>query len=132
MKYRPVRLQCQLNSQIVVRGTQLKAQDIIIHSNICSSKLARICGMSYISQLGSGKSTHLTARNPILERILTARKLNVEPALRQTQLDHHETPSHQLSLAECSSYVTVRLVLYSVDWLIDKLIDKLIDWLIDW
>ena len=32
-----------------------------------------MCGMSYISQLGSVKNTHLAARNPILQRILTAR-----------------------------------------------------------
>ena len=30
-------------------------------------------GMSYISQLGSVKTTNLAARNPILQRILTAR-----------------------------------------------------------
>ena len=31
------------------RGTQRKARDIVIHNNICSSELARMCGMSYIS-----------------------------------------------------------------------------------
>ena len=55
------------------RGTQRKAWDIVIHNNICSSELARMCGMSYISQLGSVKNTHLAARNAILQRILTAR-----------------------------------------------------------
>ena len=42
------------------------------HNNICSSEAAQ-SGMSYISQLGSVKNTHLAARNPILQRILTAR-----------------------------------------------------------
>ena len=42
------------------------------HNNICSSEAAP-SGMSYISQLGSVKNTHLAARNPILQRILTAR-----------------------------------------------------------
>ena len=39
------------------RGTQRKAQDIVKHNNICSSEVARMCGMSYISQLGSVKYT---------------------------------------------------------------------------
>ena len=54
------------------RGTQRKAGDIVIHNNICSSELDRMCGMSYISQLGLFISTHLAARNPILQRFLTA------------------------------------------------------------
>ena len=58
------------------RGTQRKARDIVIHNNTCSSELARMCGMSYISQLGSVKNTHLAARNLILPRILTARTHN--------------------------------------------------------
>ena len=36
-----------------------------------------MCGMSYISQLGSVKNTRLAARNPILQRILTARSSNI-------------------------------------------------------
>ena len=56
-----------------LQGHPRKAQDIVIDNNICSSELARMCGMSYISQLGSVKNTHLAARNPILQRILTAR-----------------------------------------------------------
>ena len=39
------------------RGTQRKAPDIVIYNNICSSELVRMCGMSYISQLGSVKNT---------------------------------------------------------------------------
>ena len=35
-----------------------------------------MCGMSYISQLGSVKNTRLAARNPILQRILTVRSSN--------------------------------------------------------
>ena len=58
------------------RGTQRKAQDIVIHNIICSSELARMCWMSYISKLGSVKNTRLAARNPILQRILTARSSN--------------------------------------------------------
>ena len=38
--------------QCYIRGTQRKARDIVIHNNICSSELARMCGMSYIFQLG--------------------------------------------------------------------------------
>ena len=44
-----------------------------MHNNICFSELARMCGMSYISQLGSVKNTPLAARNLILQMILTAR-----------------------------------------------------------
>ena len=62
---------CQSN-----RGTQRKARDIVIHNIICSSELARMCGMSYISQLGSVKNTRLAARSLILQRILTARSSN--------------------------------------------------------
>ena len=51
------------------RGTQRKAQDIVIHNIICSSELARMCWMSCISQLGSVKNIHLAARNPISQRI---------------------------------------------------------------
>ena len=58
------------------RGTQRKARDIVIHNIICSSELARMCGISYTSQLGSVKNTRLAARNPILQRILTARSSN--------------------------------------------------------
>ena len=58
------------------RGTQRKAWDIVIQNIICSSELARMCGISYISQLGSVKNTHLTARNSILQRNLTARSSN--------------------------------------------------------
>ena len=59
-----------------VRGTQRKVRDIVIHNIICSSELARMCGMSYISQLGSVQNTHFAARNPILQRILRARSTN--------------------------------------------------------
>ena len=59
-----------------VRGTQRKARDIVIHNIICSTELARMCGMNYISQLESVKNTCLTARNPILQRIFTARSSN--------------------------------------------------------
>ena len=50
------------------RGIQRKARDIVIHNIIYSSELARMCGMSYISQLGSVKNTHLAARNPKLAK----------------------------------------------------------------
>ena len=59
-------------------STQRKARDIVIHNIICSSELARMCGMSYISQLGSVKNTRLAARNPILQWILTARSSNIK------------------------------------------------------
>ena len=63
-------------SKTLHRGTQRKARDIVIHNIICSSELARMCGISYTSQLGSVKNTCLAARNPILQRILTARRSN--------------------------------------------------------
>ena len=62
--------------QKVIKGTQRKARDIVIHNIICSSELARMYGMSYISQLESVKNTRLAARNPILQRILAARSSN--------------------------------------------------------
>ena len=101
----PLEHRCFYVNEQYFRGTQRKARDKVIHNNICSSELARICGMSYISQLGSVKNTHLAARNPILHRILTARgtikryinqlgKLILNQFSDRPQRDHYETPSH--------------------------------------
>ena len=70
------RINCWFRENTQFRGTQRKARDIVIQNIICSSELARMCGISYISQLGSVKNTRLAARNPILRRILTARSTN--------------------------------------------------------
>ena len=88
-------------SAIYIEGTR---RGIVIHSNICSSELARMYGMIYISQLGSVKNTNLAARNLILPRVLTARnqkryqparnilnQLSDRPQRRATIMKHHRT-----------------------------------------
>ena len=54
-----------------------------------------MCGMSYISQLGSVKSTRLAARNPILQMILlTARSSNKKGINQQGNILNEYSDRH--------------------------------------
>ena len=53
-----------------------------------------MCGISYISQLGSVKNTRLAARNPTLQRILTARSSNKKGINQQGNISNEFSGRH--------------------------------------